>query len=638
MVGRTDVARVKIGGLVLLIVAIWMLQRPFADITHDSVLYSLLALSRIHPQSLSHDVFVRFGSQGEYTLFSPIFAEAIRWLGLSPAAACLTFLFQAALLVCAYVFARRHMSASLALLGVGLLVALQTDYGSSNVFHCLEDFLTPRLPAEALVLAGLAAVMTSRFAVAGVCLFTALLLHPIMGSAGVALLLCLYVAIPRPKLTALVVAGCVAASFVLLLAIHRGPFSRFDAQWLHEVRKSSAYLFPTLWTARDWSRGSVPLAVLATGWITGEDHRLRNVCAGCLLIAASGIILTVIYADLLHVVIVAAMQLWRWLWLANLVAIAFSPLIVRDCWNRSPVARAVPLLLASACILRGQPMALVFSVLAVVCALAIDRVREPRMSRAVMLSSYALSFAAVAAYAAQIASYVPSSGTGASEVADSIRWLRVNIPDGVPYAAVLVLACYMCAHLASIRGAATFCLLAMIPCAVLAPTAWHSWTDVHYTESLRAQFAPWRSQIPPDAEVIWPETALGAWYLLDRASYWSKDQVAGDVFSRPKSLELRRRERLIDAVLKKLSPTKGTEVNAFYFTRVDARGFRLLCADPALGYFVTHGDFGPTAFDPITPNPGRPRMRLYLYRCADFVKRTSSVTTASAVHGISAGG
>jgi len=39
--------------------------------------------------------------------------------------------------------------------------------------------------------------------------------------------------------------------------------------------------------------------------------------------------------------------------------------------------------------------------------------------------------------------------------------------------------------------------LGMAPRAPAAPLAWQSWTDFHYTPSLRAQFAPWRGVIAP---------------------------------------------------------------------------------------------------------------------------------------------
>ena len=34
---------------------------PYAGLVHDSILYTLMALARLHPETLSHDVFLRFG-------------------------------------------------------------------------------------------------------------------------------------------------------------------------------------------------------------------------------------------------------------------------------------------------------------------------------------------------------------------------------------------------------------------------------------------------------------------------------------------------------------------------------------------------------------------------------------------------
>ena len=71
-------------------VVAWALAHPYQGIFHDANLYTLQALARLHPQSLSQDVFLKFGSQDRFTLFSPIYAAAIRLIGLDHAAALLT--------------------------------------------------------------------------------------------------------------------------------------------------------------------------------------------------------------------------------------------------------------------------------------------------------------------------------------------------------------------------------------------------------------------------------------------------------------------------------------------------------------------------------------------------------------------
>jgi hypothetical protein len=71
--------------LMLLGVTTWALSHAYAGIFHDAGLYTLQALARLSPESLSSDVFLKFGSQDRFTLFSPIYAATAHWLGVEPA-------------------------------------------------------------------------------------------------------------------------------------------------------------------------------------------------------------------------------------------------------------------------------------------------------------------------------------------------------------------------------------------------------------------------------------------------------------------------------------------------------------------------------------------------------------------------
>jgi len=110
--------------LVLLCIAVWMLVHPYEGIFHDANLYTLQALARLHPVSLVQDVFLHFGSQDRFTLFSPAYAAAIQLLGVDHAAALLTGLSQLALVAAGWCLARSIMPARYALLGVALLLAI----------------------------------------------------------------------------------------------------------------------------------------------------------------------------------------------------------------------------------------------------------------------------------------------------------------------------------------------------------------------------------------------------------------------------------------------------------------------------------------------------------------------------------
>ncbi len=116
-------------GLGLLVVACWMLIHPYRGITHDGTLYGLLALSHLHPGSLDQDMFVRYGVQNDFTVFTPLYAGVVRYLGLEHTAALLTLLTHVAFFGCAFLLARRFGSVRSALLGVGLLIVVPAYYG-----------------------------------------------------------------------------------------------------------------------------------------------------------------------------------------------------------------------------------------------------------------------------------------------------------------------------------------------------------------------------------------------------------------------------------------------------------------------------------------------------------------------------
>src|SRR5580658_565279 len=210
-----------------LVVAFWLLLHPYRGLEHDSVLYAVLALSRLHPAALGHDLFVRYGTQDSFTIFSPLFAAEIRAVGLEPAAAIMTFITHVAFLGATWLLARRLMSPSLALLAVGLVVVVPSWYGSNSVFAYFEAFLTPRQSAEAFALAGLAAALGARQVLAGSCMLVAMLLHPIIAAAGVTAWIVLSAGMARPRL-AMIITAVLAVALTAGSAAGMGPFRHFD--------------------------------------------------------------------------------------------------------------------------------------------------------------------------------------------------------------------------------------------------------------------------------------------------------------------------------------------------------------------------------------------------------------------------
>jgi hypothetical protein len=614
-------------GMALSVFAAWLLTHPYQGLMHDSTLYTLGALARLHPESLATDVFLRFGSQDRYTIFSPIYAATIRLLDLEPAAALLTFLSQCGLFAAGWLVARRFVSAGAALLSIGLLVVMPSDYGAFQVLHFSEDFLTPRLAAEALALAAVAAELGNRPLAACVCALGATLLHPIMASAGIALLAIIRVVLPKLK-PALGIGAIALAASVLVLWI--APLERLDPKWLEVVKGTSRFLFITAWTPADWARLSVPVATLGMGLLTGKSLEMRRLCAGALLMAVGCLVATVIYCDWLHIVIFTAVQPWRWLWITGVLAIVLTPAIVRDCWSIGTYGRIATILLGVSWVLHEQgedlaPALLGVSLLVIAFAAVPRKLQGSGPSRLLLYGGGAVLALVVFIDIANKVQYVSDPHMTVRVTSATIRSLRGWCGDGVVPAALLAAIWWLLAWPRSLTCNLACTALAALACFAFAPSACKAWTDGHFTPQLRNMFAQWRKQIPPHSEVLWPDTPVGAWYLLERPSYWSNYQQAGAIFSRQKALLMAKRTVIVNtAVAAREASSSGADdsVGIFFVTGAlrTRAGLISACADPELAYVVSWTPLGvPPALPPIRPRPDKPAMGIYLYRCSDLI-------------------
>jgi hypothetical protein len=172
----------------LVIVGMCLLVHPYAGLIHDSRLYTLQALNHLHPELYGNDVFLKYGSQDDYTVFSRLYAGVIALFDVEPAAKAITFTSVVALLLSFAKLARTLMPARLAWLAIGLFVIVPGFYGEGLVFAVIEEFVTPRMLAESLVLLSVITWLKEKRFIATTLLLAALLVHPIMAFPGMVLL------------------------------------------------------------------------------------------------------------------------------------------------------------------------------------------------------------------------------------------------------------------------------------------------------------------------------------------------------------------------------------------------------------------------------------------------------------------
>jgi hypothetical protein len=458
-------------------------------------------------------------------------------------------------------------------------------------------------------LASIAAALGRRYLLSGGLLLLSLLLHPLMAMAAIVLLLALFVALPKPRLTiALTAAGLTVLAAVAWLTPF-GPISRFSATWWHMMYTRGDYLFVTRWPWLDWAHVTVPLTTLAVGALTASNPFIRTFCRAALLTGLGGLALALIGGDLLHIVVIVQGQPWRWLWLSNALAVTLIPVIAGDCWRAGDSSRITVVLQAAAWVCIDESYGPLIAALSVVAAFA-PQLKDPRRTRLLLNVAWTILAIGILALVGFVLSVIreaaritPDSALYDSEYLLALRHWKPWESGGIVPACVLLLAWWVTRRFKQTAAATAVLALGATLSLACAHFAWNAWTRIDYPERLFTEFAPWRAAIPPTAQVLWLGSAFPVWYLLERPSYWSNTQMSASVYSEAMARALARRELIL----------------ASQHTTGDPRAdLHAICKNnPALGFFVGPVDMGPTAFPPVEVNKnGFTTVRLY--RCADY--------------------
>jgi len=579
--------------LPLATVALLLLLHPYRGLVHDARLYTIQALSHLQPELFGNDIFVRSGSQDDYTLFSPLFARMINWFGVERAAAMLTLADILLFLAAAWTLARCLMPAPPALFAVLLLVLLPTDYGPDRIFHFLEEFATPRQLAEALSLFCLAAWFTGRRLLAIALATCAVLVHPIIGLVAITVLPVLEWLLPGwRRWWPLVLAGGALAALALAGQL---PVSRwqFDPQW-YDIVMHRTYLRLQNWGSEDWARITTVIATLAVAALMLRD-RMRQLALATLVTTVILMLLALIGGDLLRIALIVQGQPWRALWLATVLCmLLLPPLFVRN-WRSAPLARCALLLLAATWTASHEPLAMVTAPLAVAAAFFSSDALPQRYSRLLLPGAWGTLLLAVC-FGVATASLRSREGLSELDTLPPLldRLLTMNEGAVVPALVLLAAGC-LCARFPSRWSAAavTAALVAVI--AALAVPVTRTWAAVRYDDTMRNAYREWRALIPPGSEVLWTSTdsywgdgATNTWLLLQRPSFVSGTQAPNALFSRPAALEMHARAEALWGLLPFIDPFRAPGDNISQ----PSGPVRLaqVCRNSPVRYLVTDAD------------------------------------------------
>jgi hypothetical protein len=541
--------------LALAVIGLFLLLFPYFGITHDAQLYSLQALNHLHPDLYANDVFLRYGSQDDYTFFTPLYAAIIAWLGLEPAAALLTFLSQLAFLAAAGLLTQKLMPARLALAALALLLLLPTHYGAQKIFSCFEGFVTPRLFAESLVLFAVSTWLEKRHLLSVALLMGAMLTHPIMGLSGVALLATATLIIPHwRRWWLLVLPALIAIGTMAVIGTVPADW-RLDDEWLAIVLTRAEYLWLGSWSIDEWGRVTTLAGTLAIeAWCLRGD--MQRLAIAVFFSTGASMLLALIGGDLMRISIVIQAQPWRALWLATVISILLLPPLFIQCWQEAPLRRCGMALLAAAWLSPSENIGLLIAPVALVAMCWRNSDSYDRRLRLLLLGAYAI-LAIIIVDATAVSLLTWRTGTYGFAVSPVLDVLRSVSTGGAIPLIVLLASCRMVKFTRRPARPVLTVILVLLVAAVAVPTL-KTWLNVRYDSDLKAAFAEWRSRIPPGSDVMWAadgtavgknDSATSTWLLLERPSYVSRIQGTTSLFSRQAALEMRDRIQSIRGLL-----------------------------------------------------------------------------------------
>ena len=611
------------GALLGLLVVLHL--RRYAGINHDAVLYLGQGLLQRWPDIFMQDPFFAYGSQEKYSLFPRLVGF---FFGLADPP--VVFLVGELLFLLLFAAACWYCLAAILPKGkrywawLGVLCLPSLYGGMSGMFGYSEQFLTPRLVAEALSLTGVGLLARGRWFWAIGCMVLAILFHPLQGIAAGIILWSWMVMQDRRWLH---VSWLVIP--VLVLAWKQVPpfdglFREIDPEWLGSLQEYSKQLFVILWNRADFNLLGFDVLLLLYAWRTLHGQFARW-CAAGLLGLTIGLLASVLLVDVLHLVLPAGLQLWRVHWLAHWFAMAcigayaYRDVEGRD-WSRLALLALIILMTWSGIWWAWLPaMGLYMGWLRVVRRMS---------SKFVLLLGILFALGCIFFYANFFA----------------MEWLRFRMAHyrfdlyaidrrllAFPITGLLLLLPWVHAWEGFSRKVqVALVALLLCPLLVLGALRWDSRPLVN----LGYERAAFRSDIfgielSRDAQVYWDADSLtGPWLVLQRASYFSPGQLAGGVFHRDTIVEGNERVSRMRPLIQESMwcRDRSLPLEERESCHISEEAMREACAiGPGrrpdylvLQYEQPQPEAG--RWEIIDPVTGEEAVTFRLYRCADIVK------------------
>lgn len=326
------------------------LSLPYSDFVHDARLYALQVMNRASGGMFSDDLFLRFGSQDQYTPFSLLAAPVARVVGVEWLFFLLFLIGNALLILATQRFIRALIDDPLVSTAALLFLMMSpVSYGGLAVFHVYESFFTPRVLSCALALFALEQTLIKHHGRGLALALIGTVVHPLMGFGAVLVgLACALLDILsiRRFLAVLALSSTVGVVLVGYFPLGVRVFGTMDAEWLTAVRDASPYNFPGMWAFNDWLNLSLSVALpicVGMSWLRSSPWRARFLFV-LSAIGAAGLAATILAGHVPYRFLLQG-QPYRAVWILAATEIPLALVVAARLWQQSPTGRTGAILL-----------------------------------------------------------------------------------------------------------------------------------------------------------------------------------------------------------------------------------------------------------------------------------------------------
>jgi len=602
---------------------VWLLRHHYSGIYHDGIIYALLAASWLNPAAYAEDLFFSHGSQGDFSLFVPLYGLLIQQIGLAEAAKLVVMISALAWVGGAMLIARSVFRSSWYFSALCTLLLVWSMYSYSpngSTFHVIEEFATARSWAQPLALIAVALGIRGAYLPATILAVLATLLHPLMGIWGLVLVTAIH-------LTDRQLLGSVVIVFALSLlggmVVDFAALQPMSEEWVAVTKETTRDVFVGPLGVFRLNEHLFWILALHLGARFGSEN-LRRWYLLCACIFGYAIFLSMLASYYYPVKLIVQTQLWRASWLAFLIGLV-ALLDATYHLTKAPNIGWRWMVVA----LAGLGYLFVnYASLFLGCALLITLLIK-KSAQGYLCQVKALFYRY--RYLTLIILILISAPGYILDIEVQGRANAYSWGNQYPFLKGFLLAggggltLIVVASIVDARLLRRVSLLLIGPLLALVAMNWDQRLPAMKVAEARYLVLgerPFGDFITRGDSVLWPGGEMETWFEIGTTNYAYWVQGIGSVFSNDKRVDLERRMRRIKAAPCVTAVSDKHEHAVLVsgcnkaYGELDLTGFIYLCKDQDLTWVVTERKLEGWRFPEVSLSEKNGKKAQYLYRCS----------------------